>query len=383
MSEKIIFLIGSLFMIFSAYCTAAENLQLQLPPAIYAVPGVEMNVYFDNIVMTVNPGNYVFDVNCSKGRNGHKRWRFTPASKDVGTYVWELKVISDKGVVASGKTKLIVVPENAGKDKNLSLLIIGDSLTQALVYPDRIKNLLAKPGNPKTKLIGTVGRDETKVFHEGYGGWRWDIFMDKLTPSKVSPGTKPQVYHRASPFAFNGKIDIPTYFKKHNNGKAPDFITIQLGTNDIFTANDSNIEQRISQIFAHADRFINALRQAAPQAVIGVGLVPPPAASQDAFDFSCQYTRWQYKKNQHKYNAAMLRKFSDYPDKNVFLIPTNINLDCENNYPTVTEPISANEKHTRIVRQNNAVHPNNGGYRQIGDTFYCWMKYRLFQQEKK
>ena len=76
-------------------------------------------------------------------------------------------------------------------------------------------------------------------------------------------------------------------------------------------------------------------------------------------------------------------KFSDYPDKNVFLIPTNINLDCENNYPTVTEPISANEKHTRIVRQNNAVHPNNGGYRQIGDTFYCWMKYRLFEQEKK
>ena len=124
MSEKIIFLIGSLFMIFSAYCTAAENLQLQLPPAIYAVPGVEMNVYFDNIVMTVNPGNYVFDVNCSKGRNGHKRWRFTPASKDVGTYVWELKVISDKGVVASGKTKLIVVPENAGKDKNLSLLSV-------------------------------------------------------------------------------------------------------------------------------------------------------------------------------------------------------------------------------------------------------------------
>ncbi|MBR1951442.1 MAG: hypothetical protein IKA32_02640 [Lentisphaeria bacterium] len=360
---------------------AKPQLQLQLPPAIYAVPGVEMNVYFDNIVMTPNPANYVFDVNCSKGRNEQKRWRFMPKESDVGTHTWGIDIISEEGIVASGKTKLIVSPANAGQGRNLSILIIGDSLTQALVYPSRIKSLLDKPGNPKVKLVGTVGWRE--VWHEGYGGWRWDIFMEKLTPSKVKPGTPPQVYHRASPFAFNGKIDIPAYFKKHNNGKAPDFITIQLGTNDVFTAQDYNLDERIKQIFRNADRFIRALRKAAPDAVIGVGLVPPAASSQDAFGFSCQYTRWQYKKNQHKLNAEMIRKFADYPDKKVFIVPGNINLDCENYFPTVTEPISAHEKHTRIVRQNNAVHPANCGYRQMGDSFYSWIKYQLSLQDKK
>lgn len=373
-----------LFLVLTAipFCRAA-GLQLQLPPEIYAVPGVEMNVYFDNIVMTPNPGNYVFDVNCPKGRNGQKRWRFIPKSSDVGTYTWELNVISEQGVVASGKTKLIVVPGDAGKGKKLSILIIGDSLTQALVYPARLKSLLSSENNPEVRFVGTVGMPERGVCHEGYGGWRWDIFMDKLQPTKVKAGTTPQVYHRASPFATGGKIDIPAYFRKHNDGKAPDFITVLLGCNDVFTAQDDNLDRRIEKILHNADRLLGALRSAAPNAVIGVSLVPPGAATQDAFDFDCGQTRWQYKKNQHRLNAAMLRKFAAYPDKRVFIIPANVNLDCENNFPTVVEPISANEKHTKIVRQNNAVHPNNGGYRQIGDSFYCWLKYRLHLQEKK
>ena len=47
---------------------AGENVRLFVPEKIYAVPGVEMNVYFDNIVTVINSANYVFDVDCQKGR---------------------------------------------------------------------------------------------------------------------------------------------------------------------------------------------------------------------------------------------------------------------------------------------------------------------------
>lgn len=40
-------------------------IRLLLPPRIYAVPGIEMNVYFDNICLVVNRANYVFDVSAS------------------------------------------------------------------------------------------------------------------------------------------------------------------------------------------------------------------------------------------------------------------------------------------------------------------------------
>ena len=76
----------------------------------------------------------------------------------------------------------------------------------------------------------------------------------------------------------------------------------------------------------------------------------------------------------------MLKKFANYPDKKVFLVPTCVNLDCENNFPSRKEAIDGSDfkGNTRtIVRQSNGVHPAPSGYKQMGDTFYCWIKYQL------
>ena len=68
------------------------SVKLQLPPEIYAVPGVESCIYFDNVVNVINPDNYVFDVECPKGRNDQKRWRYTPKAGEKGTYTLKLTV---------------------------------------------------------------------------------------------------------------------------------------------------------------------------------------------------------------------------------------------------------------------------------------------------
>jgi hypothetical protein len=100
---------------------------------------------------------------------------------------------------------------------------------------------------------------------------------------------------------------------------------------------------------------------------MGVGLVTPGCSSQEGFghDYNCGLTRWQYKKNQHTLNAAMLKHFADYPDKKVFILPTSLNLDCEHNFPVYNGV------------QCNGVHPTAAGYNQMGDTYYSWMKYQL------
>ena len=173
-------------------------------------------------------------------------------------------------------------------------------------------------------------------------------------------------------------LDFQNYFKLYNDGRTPEFITFQLGVNDVFAATDENLQERINFILSQADILIAAARKDAPDAIIGVGLVTPGAKSQDAFgkNYACGQTRWQYKKNQHALNQAMLEKFSNYADQKVVIIPTNINLDCENNYPTSVETVNFGND-VKITRQANGVHPAPAGYRQIGDTYYAWMKYHL------
>ena len=257
-----------------------NTVRLQLPPAIYAVPGVESCIYFDNVVNVINPDNFVFDITCSKGRNDQKRWRYVPAKTDKGTFPLKLRVFSCRGLEAEGETTVIVTPAEAGAGKNPAILVIGDSLTAAGVYPTRIEALMKANGHPQVKMLGLRG---TKGRHEGYGGWTWATFMTKTQPSKLKPGQKFNPRMGASPFIIDGKFSFAGYLKKHFGGRVPDFITLQLGVNDVFGANDDNLDARIKVILENADNLISALRKDAPDAVIGVGLVTPGAKTQDAF----------------------------------------------------------------------------------------------------
>ena len=131
-----------LFLLFGEFSLfGSEKVpQLLLPGRIYAVPGIEMNVYFSNVFLTINPDNYVFDIDCPKGRNDGKRWSFTPTDEDAGTYAWKITVSDDNEVVASGSAELVVTPKNTGGGRDVSILIIGDSLTDQSFPAKRLLN---------------------------------------------------------------------------------------------------------------------------------------------------------------------------------------------------------------------------------------------------
>ena len=352
----------------------AQDVRLVLPPDVYATPGREANLYFDNAVLALDSRDYLFDVDCAKGRQDEDRWRFTPTEQDLGDHALSLKVSDAAGaVLAEGATTVHVAPA-AGSGAPFTLLCVGDSLTHASVYPAELFSLF---GPEHIKLIGTHHPIESlppEVVHEGYGGWQWQTFCTRWGEGD-KPGAK-------SPFLrLEGEkpvLDFQAYCDAQNGGVGPDFITVFLGWNDIFRATDGDVEAIVDTVFGYADTLLAEFRRVRPDTQIGLLLLTPPAATQDAFgsNYGCGQTRWQARRNQHRLVERMMEKFGGREGENLWLVPAHLNLDTVSNYPTAAEPANARSE-KQVTRLANGVHPSAEGYRQIADTIYAWLSYRL------
>ncbi|MFA6477364.1 MAG: SGNH/GDSL hydrolase family protein [Victivallaceae bacterium] len=369
-----------LFMFLAAAATAASNNQLRLilPPAVYAVAGQEINIYFDNIILTPNYSNYAFDVDCAKGRQDKARWRFTAKPEETGSFPWKIKIYNGANeLMAEGQTEIIVSPADAGSARAVSLLLIGDSLTDASVYPLELYSLCHKYG-PKATFVGSHsghGKEPGNFAHEGYAGWSWNTFLTQYNPTQTD-------YRGKSKFLTDKdgspELDFKDYCSKYAGGKAPDFITVMLGTNDVFNLKEDNLDSAIDQILKNADKLIAEFQKVGPDTQIGLALTVPPAATQDAFgsNYQCGQTRWQYRRNQHRLVERMIERYGSGKYRNVSLIPAYVNIDCENNFPAISETVNSRNA-AKTVRQINGVHPAQEGYLQIADSFYAWLKFKL------
>ncbi len=348
--------------------------RLVLPPDTYAVVGHEVNVYFDNIILVPNIDSYLLDVECAKGRQDQYRWRFTPTAEDIGDHELSVKVLdAANNILAEASTTVHVLPADAGAERSFSLMCVGDSLTHASVYPQELWELFGG----SMRLIGTHHPFDSlppEVVHEGYGGWRWETFCTRWTEGDDA--------RARSPFLrlVDGQptLDFQHYCDVNNGGEGPDFITVLLGCNDTFGATEETIEEAIDRMFSYADMLLAEFHRVRPDTQIGLLLLPPPAASQDAFgsNYQCGQTRWQYRRNQHRVVERMMEKFAGREKESIWLLPAHVNLDTVHNYPTRTEPVNARSE-VEIARQSNGVHPAAAGYRQIADTIHAWLRYRL------
>lgn len=345
-----------------------DTLQLTLPPVIYAVPDVEISLYFDNLVLTQTPQSLNFFVDCGIGETESRRWVVNATATDVGTQPLTVRVEgSDGTLLATATTKLQVSSADAGNGKSIRLLIVGDSLTSASQYANELSRLLQLPGNPELTMLGThrPASAAEGVAHEGYGGWTWSRFISHYEPD-------PDLQQRkfSSPFVFldsndQPKLDVTRYIDEHCDGQAPDYVVFFLGINDCFGASPDDLQAMdatIDGMFEYAETLLADFRKAAPQAHFGICLTPAANARQEAFQANYQdkYTQWGWKRIQHRLVQRQLDHFAEDPQRNLSLIPTQINIDSIDGYPV-----------------DNAVHPNQHGYEQIGTSIYVWLKARL------
>ena len=359
---------------------ALPSVKLDLPPVIYAVPGIETNIYFDNISLCVNPKNYVFDVTCNRGSQQVERWTYVPTEKDVGQFTLRLDMLDGANrVIATDTTMIKVSPQKAGAGIPASILIIGDSLTAATVYPTQVHENCQAEGNPKLTMVGSIVRGAVR--HEGYGGWTAHRFATYHLPDgSARTGSRKT---SGSPFIYKKEdgtfaLDYARYCKEMNGGKAPDYVTILLGCNDTFPASDATIEARMAVMFKHYDILVAMIHKLNPKTKIGVLLLVPPAGTQDAFaaNYRSGQTRWQYKRNQFRVAERLTEHYGKREQEDIYLIPANTNLDCMRNYPARSSIPNARAtvKESRLA---NGVHPASAGYKQIGDSIYCWLKAML------
>lgn len=348
---------------------AEPDLQLTLPPAIYAVSELETNIYFDNIVLSQTSEKFRFKVTCKLGETEKKRWTYTPKQSDVGMHALSVAVYgSDDVLLGKVSTTLHVVPQRAGAKKKIRLLIIGDSLTNATVYPNEIARLLSQPGNPEWTMLGTRKPKSVSkgVAYEGHGGWTWARFVTLYEPSQALPEKQ-----RSSPFVFLNKetgtpqMDLSRYFDERCDGQRPDYMIILLGINDCFHAKPDDpvkIDARIDRMFDSANKLLPAIRKAAPDATIGFCVTTPPNSRQAAFyaNYKDHYSRWGWKRIQHRLVQRQLEAIANKDDPQISIIPTQLNLDPVDGYPVA-----------------NGVHPNTVGYHQIAATIYSWLKWQM------
>ncbi len=375
----------------------AENpLRLLLPSSIPALAGLETNVYFDNAFLALNPANYAVDVTCARGAQQNERWTWTPSAdpdaKDLGNHPFTLEIRDAANRIVARAETVVRVRDRAVSEAEkspASLLIIGDSLTNASVYSGRVLELATGDGFP-LKLVGTRGPgaeaqpgggDGSGNRHEGYGGWTAERFATKYNAGIARGGPYKEC---GSPFLYRNdpgdeteepRLDFARYCEEFNGGTAPDFVTILLGCNDTFSATDETIEERIDTMFAHYETLVKMIHDLDPGTRIGAVLPLPPAATQDAFgaNYGSGQTRWQYRRNQHRVIERMRETFGGREGENLFLVPAWLNVDPVHGFPSRTEKANARTE-VEIERQSNGVHPSAEGYRQLGDALYAWMR---------
>ena len=369
---------------------SSGRVHLVLPPVIYAAPGIEMNLYFRNVCLVLNPRNYVFDVACEKGMQLEERWAFTPQTSEAGDYPITILIRDDTNVVlARASSTVRVAKHDAGTEGFATLLMIGASFTEYSIYPRHVLDLSVRDPYVLLKCVGSRGPGNQPptgaLRHEGYSGWTAQAFATLSGPLSRSG------YHKrpatGSPFVYQDdsgrpRLDFQRYCNEFNDGQGPDFIAIQVGTNDTFTATDETIDQRIDVMLRYYDELIEMIHEVRPDTKIGATLVTPPAVSQDGFrNYSGRrkQTRWQFRRNQHWLVERMIQRYGGRVREQIYVVPTSINLDVVRNFPTWTSPANARTTE-QAKRINNGTHPSESGYQQIGDTVYAWIKTILAEE---
>ena len=69
----------------------------------------------------------------------------------------------------------------------------------------------------------------------------------------------------------------------------------------------------------------------------------------------------------------MIERYGGREAEGIAVLPSNVVVDPIYGFPSRTVKANARSS-VEIVRLNNGVHPNECGYRQIGDALYGWLK---------
>ena len=365
-----------------------KKLRLFIPEKIYASVGRECNIYFNNLITSINPEKYFFEVKCKIGRTDSDRFRVVPTAENIGEYPLTIKIYDDYKLLCETKTILTVAP-NITENKDFCMLLIGDSQTAAEGYPERLHTLLSAEKNISFRMVGTNAANysipsENGAAHEGYGGWGWRTFFQNygIDENDSNDGLHPRrPSERNSRFLFPDgsgcKFDFAQYCRKYNNGKIPDYIIIMLGTNDVFCCHSDrevDIEWK-NNIYPYMKKMVEEFRKCNSDIKIAFNTLAAGADSQDAFGkcYGTAFNMRRWRLNLYNYHLKLKRAAKEF---DIDLIPVHTAIDCANCFPLEEECLNMNSD-KKVLRISNGVHPARSGYNQIADCVFAYLKSKI------
>ncbi len=322
----------------------------RLPSTMAAAVGVPFTVYYDGIVLVRDPDDVIVEISSKTvaGKAERRRWVMIPRTKDVGRHVLTVKVRDWDGRVLDQKKVFLDVVDPVPPDRVLSLLLVGDSITHQSIYPNALYKYLFDWSRGRIRFIGNHHPKADRamyrsplphVYHEGYGGWGWQLFA-----SHYAPGKEDYYKLTKSPFVsvVNNKpvLDVRGYLRRQKIEGKLDLAVFQLGLNETFGANPDDtaaLETSVNRTLQWADKLIAAFQEAAPE--IRIGLVLPAPFTRSAPTFRKVYRGirpefgdpWRHKRIQHHLLVRMLERY-DRKDPRIFLIPVNAAMDVVDGY---------------------------------------------------
>ena len=325
----------------------SENYTFTLPPKIYGVTNKEIDVYFNNLT-TLNLDNYLTTKSGGIG-NLNSRNRITLNSStvynnaNVSYSIFKL----DGELLKKVTIPCTVCSNDSNNGITKKCLIIGDSFVASNVITDNLIKLFANDVM-NIKLLGTLGSNNTGK-HEGRAGWAsYDILHTE------------SFNNRTNAFLNNGIFDF-SYYISQNNIESPDWVFIQFGINDLWR------DMHGTTTVQNLQTIINSIKKFNASIKIGIAMVSPPYLGK--FGQSQKYEHYK----RLKVNNDIVKTFSNKENENIFIVPINTHLDTIYNFPMTTEQINSRNQNT-IEKCKDVTHPENVGYAQISDAYYCFLK---------
>lgn len=224
---------------------------------------------------------------------------------------------------------------------NKKVLFIGDSYTEAGVYPKFVYDTIQSLGKSVT-LVGTKGSSPYK--HEGNSGWRLFTYAkcsnqnaDFSTKSRVNPFWNPST----------NQFDF-AYYINSNNLQTPDIVFVNLGTNDFARGNHTTD----AEILEYAD-IITASIKAFDVNIKIVFWLP----TQLPVGINAGYNRWSWINN---YSRILINNKEELNIDE--LCPVRYSFDCYEDGQFTTQTI--NDHEYKLL--SDITHPSNIGYKHIG-----------------
>lgn len=174
--------------------------RIVLPDNLYAVVGDKLQLFFRGIIEAQNPYALPYTITSTVGNAYPRYFEYTPVIGDVGNKTLTFKVLNyDYSVLTTKTVNLKVVNHTTQPASNKNILIVGDSLTQAAVWPQEFYRRLTQTGGTPTGLgygnITFIGDTAMSSYptqaYTGYGGWSYGAYNGTIgsTSGHVLTGT--------------------------------------------------------------------------------------------------------------------------------------------------------------------------------------------------